>query len=286
MKALDLNTLLEYYNGFSVETGESLIWNNCSIEQSKMLAYNEIMHRSKIYQKEHEVEPKVNKINRIFFDLNSILRSPANIYIVDSGVFSETNNFVSSLSDQTINLYNTKINTINSQLIKQYEEIQNIWKNDPDNLRYQSRFVGARQPNQYLSENIVINTWICTGNRDYSVKISSHCLDMDYSKHIAKEASKYDRILYPIFRNKGCGEKCLNDFLYNLMATNQRNIKLIVCWINDILNNGLESGESYMIETQMKIEHIKNRFFGNRIKFIVLDGSDLTHSYKKLIEEI
>lgn len=285
MEDLDLNKLLEYYNGFSFENGEPLIWNNCTMEQSKNLAYSEITNRSKKYQANNEVENRIQELSLLNNDLKSILRNPTDIFIIDTGHSSETSNFCRAISMQSNMLYNEKLPEINSQIIEKLEEIELIWKDDPDNLRYQSKFGGRELPCQYIKDNIKIYNWICTEKQDFRVNISSYYLDRDFLNIIAQNASKYEVIIYPIY-NGYDGLSYLNAFIINLSATNQKNLKLIICWIYN-RSDDIDLNELNKLKRDEKIEEISNNIFLSINHWhVIINSKESEYSYRGLIDKI
>lgn len=285
MEDIDLNKLLEYYNGFSFDNGEPLIWNNCTMEQSKTLAYIEITNRSKKHQTINEVEHKVQELTQLFNDLKLILRMPSDIFIVDTRYSSETYDFCKAVSKQSTMLYNKKLPMINSQIIKKLEEIELIWKYDPDNLRYQSKFGGRELPNQYINGNIETHNWICTEKQDFRINISSYYINRDFTKVIVQNASRYEVIIYPIYSDEDNGLFYLNDFILNLVATNQKNLKLIICWIYN-KSDDLELNELNELVRKDKIEEISNKLLWNKICHINIEEKESEYSYKELIDKI
>ena len=286
MKELSFNELLEYYSGFSFETGIEKIWNNLPINDSKEMALCEINNRCEKFRDMNDVYTKIADLEITKHHLELTLRNPSEIFVVDTGIYSETYNFVKSLSDQSDKLHNPKIKLIISELKEKIDELEQIWKTDPEHLRYQSKFPQGTYPNQYINGSFEINNWISSRNRDFKVHISENRLDYDFVNSIARKSSKYEVVIYPIFRNKGDGEINIINFLFNLLATNQKNIKLIICWIEDADNKDFEMNGLYQSKNELKIEIIKNRFIGFKVDYINFVISQKSNSYDKLIEKI
>ena len=284
MKRLEFNELLGYYNGFNLDTGESLVWHNCTLEQSKTLAYIEIVDRASKYRNEHETEHKAEALIQLYDKFKSILRLPSDIFIVDTVFTYKASDFCFAVSKQSTMLYNQKIPEINAQIIEKMAELELIWSNDPDNLRYQSKFWGSTVPNQYFKENFVIHNWISTEKQDFRINFSS-CLNGENVNLTARNASKYDVIIYPVF-NSYDGFYHLKAFIFHLLAANRKNLKLIICWVYD-KSDDLELNERNRIEGEKKIREIMNhKFLMINSCHVIIDSTETGYSYRTLIDAI
>lgn len=139
MKDLNISELLEIYNG-------EKSYSNLEIRKSKELALDEINRRKIIYREKNNVSSLLNEINKITININNIDLNFFKLAIIDSGYFANDlyicDDILYELSDFSKNVYQKELKDKLIYLNDNYSILKEIWLNDPEYLRYTSKFRG------------------------------------------------------------------------------------------------------------------------------------------------
>ncbi|MBV5313635.1 MAG: hypothetical protein JZU47_10090 [Prolixibacteraceae bacterium] len=184
MEKLEFNQIIQIYLG-------EIRYNGMEIIQSKELAYLEIQKRIIEYRKENNVEYIVEKLNLIINELKNIellVAKLLKIKIVNTWMLRGQFFDLMDYSNDRYHPAKDLLNEYNCIVMK----LLSIWENDPEHIRYSSKFNERRTPisSQEYFEPIFFD-FIRTPSAkfihestailgfDYLTGIIEHCIDSD-----------------------------------------------------------------------------------------------------------
>jgi hypothetical protein len=269
MKELSLDEVLEYYNRMDFKTGEQKLYRDFDSRTTKEMAIEEIEKRTKAYRIENKIEEKVAVLEQLLSKIKPCGTALCSVFIdtYDGSDVQHLADIISCQSQKKIN--HNFIDTAND-IRSRIKDLYEIGENDPDNLRYQSKFPGSNNhPYHYNYDALMHN--IQMHNYHFIYKISPQIYELTIS--LILSISNSDLIIYPYFASKASKE-LLIDFIIMFNAINNKvRPKLLVMLVNDL--NFDEQSEQKFEEKSSNLIHsvIGNKFFySNNIKFISINN--------------
>lgn len=214
---LTFNELLDYYLGFDID-GNEKIWNYLTdITLSKSLAMKEITRRVEIYRNKNMVTDKVQKLLNLSAKYMNLLESRGSEY---SCLFIDTEcgdikSFIKYLSFFSFRNCSSELIQISGELRANVNELNHIWDNDPEKLRYDSKF-GGLYSQQYYSD-MVLKDLIFTENNNFNFSNSAIlCENFDFI--VRYTTREFDIVFFPILSSSLLDLSLLNNFViqYNI----------------------------------------------------------------------
>lgn len=286
MEQLTFDELLDYYLGFGIG-GKEKIWNNLTdINLSKSLAFKEITRRVEIYRNKNLVAVKVQKLLNLSAKYMNLLESTGLEY---SCLFIDTEcgdikSFIKYLSFFSFRNCNSELIQISGELRANVNELNHIWDNDPEKLRYDSKFRGLYSQQYYSAK--VLKDLIFTENFNFNYS-NSAVFGEGYLDSIVRDTRKYDIVFFPIFNSSELNLGLLNSFIieYNVIK-----FKKSVLWFLIVDEKQSFKNEPFILKHINSFETKlinKNWFYFDQMKYTkIIKQDDGTWFFGNLLNEI
>lgn len=281
MKNIDFKELLEYYNGFDFNSGESKLIENFNLEKSKELAYNEIKRRTLEYREMNQIQNKTSTLKSYESHFLNLIKNPKNLFFIQTSW--EVFNLIQKLEEYSNKKYASEALILKKKIEDVKSELINLWELDPDNLRYQSKFGGNRLSQQYYSSEIGDFKIIFSSQLEFNYKISQQ-LQKHYLEIIISESIRYDLVIYPIFLKSKQGYELLLSFVLNHYSLNTHYSKLVILLIMNSSND--ERQELNTVAKEEIISSILTKIQYTPINIFLIDNVCNESNLEELLENL
>lgn len=293
MNNLSLNELIDYSLGFDSETKQDIFFENMSIESSKELAYNEIQRRSKIYYEDNQIGKIVEKLNFLKSQINSINSS---ISIIYDYYDNDSYQIMQKIKEYSSDLYAPGFKKLKIEIFQLFSVLDHLWDNDPEYLRYTSKFWNSQYPQPYISSSGFELDLLFT--KDFCCKINNtYLLSTELLPNTLRECKNADVLIFPLFLSNHLKENEIFEFLlyYQIMKwkystiifimfhedNENRVIKIQEFFWNRILEY-YRKNVFYFEKIVFNKINIKNHFFeGCNDFFDILDSQSFSFKFSK-----
>ena len=231
MEELTFSELLDYYLGYSEDDQEKK-WNDLiDIEMSKSMAYNEIKRRTEEYRKKHKVKEKVFLLENLSTKYAQNINEQIHTCILINNRYEEINTFTNELSNFSFTTFHPELFQLKEGIISKLFELNQIWENDPEKLRHDTKFRDNYSQQYYRSDLELTNT-IVTRNSTIIFKFTAELGEL-YLKSIISECRSSDIVFYPIFACQEIDYSLLNQFLIYFNVAKYKDTILWILFINE-----------------------------------------------------
>ena len=260
MQNLSLNDLIQYYNGFDFTSGNTKIFGNYSYDDSKSMAYNEIQYRAIQYRIQNQVPEKTNRIKELARQLDFPTKI-GKVLFFDTTTGYEVRELANNIAQHSFAVTKQELIVFKNELSSVKAELNAIWVNDPDNLRYQSKYNSQGVCDYFPQTNI----------QEYALFTKNHTFIIERSPELHREKLMYmycnffesDIIIFPLYYI----EEQKIEILLELLNNNDIYSKIWII-INESMNH--ETVLQRVLQTRIKPEQIHSFNIGKIVDLVGL----------------